>query len=308
MTGAFLFKYFLFFGYLYTILHVHFRGKKRFKLIRHLTDNWTPFSPVNVFMYFFSKPHVNTPFISLTHFPKLEPIQAQWEVIRDECLELHREGHLNNEDIGFRDVALYSFLRSGWSRFYLKWYNTDYESAKHLVPKTLAILRKIPSVKTAMFAILPPGGRLVLHRDPYAGSLRYHLGLATPNSDQCWLDVDGQTYSWRDGEAVMFDGSYLHHAVNESDQDRIVLLLDVERPMRFWFAAKINHLVGKVVGPATASPNVAGDKIGLFNRAFEHVYVLRRFGKRVKAWSPMVYYATKYTVMLALVYLIFLSW
>ena len=28
-----------------------------------------------------------------------------------------------------------------------------------------------------MFASLPPGGRLVQHRDPYAGSLRYHMGL-----------------------------------------------------------------------------------------------------------------------------------
>src|SRR5689334_24353903 len=29
---------------------------------------------------------------------------------------------------------------------------------------------------------LPPGGKLVQHRDPYAGSLRYHLGLVTPKS------------------------------------------------------------------------------------------------------------------------------
>ena len=43
-----------------------------------------------------------------------------------------------------------------------------------------------------MFAVLPPGGKLGAHRDPFAGSLRYHLGLVTPNSDKCRILVDGQ--------------------------------------------------------------------------------------------------------------------
>ena len=44
-----------------------------------------------------------------------------------------------------------------------------------------------------MFAELPPGSRLVRHRDPYAGSLRYHLGLLTPNDPGCFIEVDGGT-------------------------------------------------------------------------------------------------------------------
>lgn len=51
-----------------------------------------------------------------------------------------------------------------------------------------------------MFATLPDGSRLPRHRDPYAGSLRFHLGLATPSDDRCFIEVDGQRYSWRDGE------------------------------------------------------------------------------------------------------------
>ena len=51
-----------------------------------------------------------------------------------------------------------------------------------------------------MFANLPPGGKLVQHRDPYAGSLRYHLGLVVPKSPgECRIFIDGQSYSWRDG-------------------------------------------------------------------------------------------------------------
>ena len=54
--------------------------------------------------------------------------------------------------------------------------------------------------------------RLGAHRDPFAGSLRYHLGLVTPNSPECFIVVDGEKYYWKDGEAVMFDETYIHTA------------------------------------------------------------------------------------------------
>src|SRR5688500_19772057 len=47
--------------------------------------------------------------------------------------------------------------------------------------------------------------KLGAHRDPFAGSLRYHLGLVTPNSDKCRILVDGVPCVWRDGEAFMLD-------------------------------------------------------------------------------------------------------
>ena len=80
-------------------------------------------------------------------------------------------------------------------------------------------MQSIPIVNGAMFALLPPGGELGTHRDPFAGSLRYHLGLVTPNSDDCHIFVDGETYYWRDGEAVMFDETYIHWAENKTDVD-----------------------------------------------------------------------------------------
>jgi aspartyl/asparaginyl beta-hydroxylase (cupin superfamily) len=52
-------------------------------------------------------------------------------------------------------------------------------------------------IKGAMFATLGPGARLVQHRDPYAGLLRYHLGLVTPtHPGVCRIFVDGNEYSW----------------------------------------------------------------------------------------------------------------
>lgn len=134
------------------------------------------------------------------------------------------------------------------------------------------------------------------HRDPYAGSVRYHLGLVTPADPKCYIDVDGPQYYWRDGEAVMFDETYIHYAKNDTDVSRIVLFCDVERPMYFGWAALLNRLFSNVVMRAASSPNEAGDRTGFLNRAFKYVYAIRLVGKRLKAWHRPTYYVVKWVL------------
>ncbi|WP_163435864.1 aspartyl/asparaginyl beta-hydroxylase domain-containing protein, partial [Escherichia coli] len=70
-----------------------------------------------------------------------------------------------------------------------------------------------------------------------------HLGLVTPNDDRCYISVDGERYSWRDGEGVIFDETYLHYAENQSDQMRIILFSDVERPLNNPLARAFNRFI-----------------------------------------------------------------
>ena len=132
-----------------------------------------------------------------------------------------------------------------------------------LCPRTVALVQSIPTINGAMFAMLPAGGDLGRHRDPFAGSLRYHLGLVTPNSDACRIFVDGEPYSWRDGEAVMFDETFIHWAENRTDVDRLILFCDVERPLTSRVAG-----AGSTTGSSARScarrqtENVPGDKVG----------------------------------------------
>src|SRR5690606_37941632 len=145
---------------------------------------------------------------------------------------------------------------------YLKWYDARHPSAEELCPRTVAILKGLPKVKAAMFAELPPGGKLNRHRDPFAGSLRYHLGLVTPNDDACHIIVDGETYSWRGGESVVFDETYVHEAHNKTEANRIILFCDVERPLKWGWAESFNRWFGRVVMSAASSPNDSGDQTG----------------------------------------------
>lgn len=50
-----------------------------------------------------------------------------------------------------------------------------------------------------MFATLPDGSRLPRHRDPRRRVAAFS-SRATPNDDRCFIEVDGERYSWRDGE------------------------------------------------------------------------------------------------------------
>ena len=156
-----------------------------------------------------------------------------------------------------------------------------------------------------MFASLPPGANLTAHRDPFAGCLRYHLGLVTPNHDDCYILVDGNRHSWRDGEDVLFDETYIHEAHNKTEQQRIILFADMARPMRFKVIDKLNNWVIDHLLKASSTQNEETEKVGLLNRAFAKAYSIRIYSIKLKKWNKLVYYVLKYLLFAAMVYVIF---
>ena len=286
-----------------SVLHIHFRGKVRLPFGRQLFDHSSFMAPINMFMHLFSKVP-STPYIPVREFPELSVLQENWPTIREEGLRLIEMKKIKaseqNNDAGFN-----SFFKTGWKRFYLKWYDASHPSAERLCPQTYALLQGIPSVKAAMFAELPPGAKLTPHRDPFAGSMRYHLGLATPNDDRCFIEVDGQRYSWRDGQGVIFDETYIHWAENASDSDRLILFCDVERPMRFGWMQSVNRWLGRTMMTAAASPNESGDQTGLVSKLFRISYVMGQYRRRYKAWNKTAYKATKVALIVGLAALVY---
>jgi len=296
-------KFILFYILIISTIIVHYRGKIRFKFFRQLTDHSTFMAPVNMPMYAFSGVE-NKPYINTSYFPQLGKLKDNWQLIRDEAMQLEREELIKGSD-KYNDMGFNSFFRRGWKRFYLKWYNDFHPSAKKYCPQTIELIRSIPNVKAAMFAVLPAGSELLMHRDPYAGSLRYHLGLITPNSEQCHIVVDGQSYAWKDGEDVIFDETYIHYAENKTDKDRMILFCDIERPVKTVFGRAWNRFFGWFIMAAAVSPNMGEDKTGNINKAFKYLYSIRLLGKRIKAYNRNLYYAVKYALMLLILYLIF---
>ena len=282
-----------------SIAYVHLRGRVRHKLTRQLGDHSSFLAPINSFLYLFSKLAAK-PYLPVDAFPELQPLKDNWQEIRAEAQQLLHVGEIKKSD-NHDDVGFNSFFKTGWKRFYLKWYGETHPSAMTLCPRTTELLQGIGTVKAAMFATLPPGAKLVRHRDPYAGSYRYHLGLDTPNDDGCYIDVDGEKYSWRDGEAVIFDETYIHYAANTTEHNRIILFCDVERPLKYRWASAFNRWFSRKVMAAAAAPNNANDKTGAINRLFTRIYKIRERGKALKKRNRMRYYLEKWLVVAALV-------
>jgi len=287
------------YGWLGCAAYVHFRGRVRHRPARQLLNYASFLAPYSAFVYAFS-PARRARFFDPREFPELAPLRSQWKAIRDEAEGLLRSERLREAEQR-DDIAFNAFFRRGWKRFYLKWYGEALPSAERHCPRTLALLASMPSVHAALFALLPPGAKLGQHRDPFAGSLRYHLGLITPNSDACRIYVDGEMYSWRDGEDVLFDETFIHWARNDSDQPRVILFCDVERPLRTRFARALNRFVIRHIVPLTASRNETDEPIGALNRVAARIQAVQAAGKRWKRSHRALYYAAKHglTVLLA---------
>ena len=289
-------KFLVVYAYVGAVLAVHLRGRERLRFDRQLVDHSALFAPYNLLMYAFSKVP-SRPIVDRSRFPELDALRAHWQSIRDEALALAQTGAIRQSE-GRKDASFDSFFRQGWKRYYLKWYGNALPSAQAQCPRTVQLVNAVPSVKAAMFALLPPGGHLNRHRDPFAGSLRYHLGLVTPNSSECRILVDGDELVWRDGEDFMFDETYVHWAENRTEHTRVILFCDVERPLRTPLMRAINRAVSRFMGQATATENVPGEPVGAINRLYAR---LNRFNAQLGRWKrarPRTFRAVKYALIL----------
>ncbi|HAU67072.1 MAG TPA: aspartyl/asparaginyl beta-hydroxylase domain-containing protein [Gammaproteobacteria bacterium] len=276
-----------------------YRGQARYASFgEYLRKGWPIFTPFNCLLYLFTKSKAKPAIMDMTEFPELQELQDNWEMIREEALELMAEGGFDSigdpKSASYYDVGFRTFYKYGWTKFYLNWYGYTHESAKSTCPKTIELLSKIPSVNGAMFSVLPPGGQLTRHLDPVACSLRYHLGLDTPNDDKCYISIDDTPYSWRDGEPLLFDVTFLHFAHNDAHKPRLILMCDIERPMS-WLGSILNWPY-KILMKAFIVPNTDADKRGLFNRIFAGLIPALERSKNLKETNLVAYKTLKYTV------------
>jgi len=106
------------------------------------------------------------------------------------------------------------------------------------VPQTAKILQSFgPWLRTALFSRLEPRTTLGAHTgwaDLANHVLRVHIPLQVPhglrNDGLCGTWVDGCVETHAVGRIISFDDSKTHRAFNYSDEERVVLILDLARP------------------------------------------------------------------------------
>ena len=56
---------------------------------------------------------------------------------------------------------------------------------------------------------------------------------------------------------MLFDETYIHYAENTSGENRLILFCDIERPMRYRWAQKVNHWLGRHLMSAASAPTIS---------------------------------------------------
>jgi aspartate beta-hydroxylase/beta-hydroxylase len=65
--------------------------------------------------------------------------------------------------------------------------------------------------------------------------VRYHLGLVVPEENPPTIRIKDQYHTWQAGQSILFDDSWNHEVMNNSKSDRVVLIVDIRRPMPLVF-------------------------------------------------------------------------
>lgn len=184
-------------------------------------------------------PHVDKQFFSgLGHFEK----EDNWKAIRDEFREFARDNRI--PDFGEFDLGEeppYEDMYNDWKVVFLKALGKDMPLMReHYFPKTYSLLDEMgDNVTTAMFSILEPNKVIQPHYGMFKSVVRYHLGIDVPCPNKSFILFPHKNVllRWENGKAIMFDDTYLHMASNNGcDNPRVVLFLDVKRPLKQPFA------------------------------------------------------------------------
>lgn len=175
----------------------------------------------------------DTPKLDNAHFPFLSEFTDNWQAIRKEA-----EAVLAfRDDIpAFHELSPDQYRLStakNWKTYILYGFGQRMETNTQLTPITADILSRVPHLQTAMFSILAPGYHIPAHKGVTKGILRSHLGLIIPKDRaQCRIRVDQTITAWKEGEIFVFDDTYEHEVWNETDEERVILLFDFDRPMK----------------------------------------------------------------------------
>ena len=98
-------------------------------------------------------------------------------------------------------------------------------------PATVAAVNQVPGLNSAFFSILAPGTHIPDHRGVTKGLLTCHLGLIVPVGPVT-VRVDGARVGWTEGETLVFDDTWEHEVWNDTDETRVVLLIQFAQPLR----------------------------------------------------------------------------
>lgn len=137
--------------------------------------------------------------------------------------------------IDWPEKELYNQKIGKWNIFPFYAFNIWAHDNCRKCPSIYKFLKNLKGLKLATLSRMTPGLKLEEHQGWAMHSnfvIRCHFGIIVP--EKCYISVSDeygiQKKFHKNNEWLIFDDSKNHYAHNNSNEDRIVLIVDVERP------------------------------------------------------------------------------
>jgi aspartyl/asparaginyl beta-hydroxylase (cupin superfamily) len=203
----------------------------------------------------------NSTFLTGEEFPWAKRLEAGVpKMQRELAVVLERPEDVPN----FQDLSKDQIHLSDddkWKTYFFYAFGHRAERNCDTCPETAKLVESVPGMQTAFFSILAPGKHIPAHRGAFKGIVRYHLALKVPAAkENCRIRVGTDYRHWEEGQSMFFDDTYFHEVWNDTDETRVVLFMDVVRPLRF----PANLINAAVIGLIKHSPFVT-DAVANYN-------------------------------------------
>jgi aspartyl/asparaginyl beta-hydroxylase (cupin superfamily) len=177
--------------------------------------------------------------------PELLQLDKNYAVIKSELENLRKKIELKT----YHDIDPLQHKISGtvnpeknWKVYMLYMMGEFSAQAQETCPQTCLLLKNIPSTYQCFFSVLDGGKNIPPHNGSYRGYLRYHLGLKVPKENPPIFRIKVYEYVWEEAKSILFDDSWNHEVINNCTEERIVLVVDIYRPM-----PKVPTIVNKFI-------------------------------------------------------------
>jgi beta-hydroxylase len=182
------------------------------------------------------------PVFEPARFSWTRSLEENWLAIRDDAMSIWRHWDALPPMVEVVPMTYKITTDDAWRTFFLWCYGERINQNCVRVPHTAALVDRIPGLSMALFSYHKPG----LHIPRHVGVTKYfltcHLGLKVPQErEKCRIQVDDQTLLWEEGKTIVFDDMAEHEVWNETEEYRVILMLQFQRPVNF---------LGRLVGNA----------------------------------------------------------
>lgn len=210
----------------------------------------------------------NDPVLDVRDFPWTQHLRDNWQAIRDEATAAAMGNNSPSLSIISPDHRAIAPVNK-WRSFFLWGYGYSVEENLERCPVTTATVAMIPGLNSAFFSILAPGTHIPAHRGVTKSLITCHLGLIVPRDGDVRMRVDDRIVRWAEGETLVFDDTYDHEVWNDTGHTRVVLLIQIRRPLRNpgkWIADTFLNLIRRSAFVQEARENVMA-----WNRAIKQL-------------------------------------